>query len=54
MKRDRMVKLEVWLPGTVATAAKRIAREDGNFFYRVILFAVTRRLIYDGIRKRDA
>ncbi len=52
MTKHRTITLEVRLPASVATAAKRIDRKDGNFFYRVILLAVTRRLVYDGIKDR--
>ena len=50
MTKHRTITIEVRLPATIATAAKRIDRKDGNFFYRIILLAVTRRLIYDDLK----
>lgn len=47
------VQLTVRLPRDIAAQAEEVQQTDPEFLSRVILYGLTRRAIYDNLRKRD-
>ena len=53
MKGYEKITLTVALPPDIAAEAEAVNREEPEFLSRVVLYGLTRRAIYRGIRDRS-
>jgi len=54
MWETRTVKLSVRLPSDIAALAEEVQEQDPEFLSRVVLYGLTRRSIYQHLRRGDS
>jgi len=54
MWETRSVQLSVRLPRDIADLAEQVQEQDPEFLSRVVLYGLTRRSIYQHLRKTDS
>ena len=53
MWETRSVQISVQLPHDIAEQAEKVQKADPEFLSRVVLYGLTRRLIYHQLRERS-